>query len=227
MARDADRGMLGPMASPAPACRQALADATARWPTRNKSSDGIMGDASHQARKSDHNLGNAVDVTHDPRSGCTGSIIAAHAVRDSRVKYVIFNRRINTRDGRGWRRYTGKNAHTGHCHISIRAAVRTDNSHWGWVNSANDRNLELPPAPDNAPAAAGPAGYPGRPVRRGQSGSAVRKIQLQLRKLGWEIGVDGDFGPETERVVKKFQARKALEVDGIVGVRTWRALWGL
>jgi hypothetical protein len=214
------------MASPAPACRKALADATARWPSRDKSSDGIMGDARHQARKSDHNLGNAVDITHDPGSGCRGSLIAAHAVRDSRVKYVIFNRLINTRDGRGWRRYTGSNAHTHHCHISIRAAVRTDDSAWGWANAANDKNVVLPPDPATTPAPAGPAGYPGRPIRRGQRGAAVRSVQLQLRKLGWTIGVDGDFGPATERVVKQFQARKGLEADGIVGARTWRALWG-
>lgn len=38
---------------PAPSCKQALADATTAWPHRNRSSDGICGDASHQAKKSD------------------------------------------------------------------------------------------------------------------------------------------------------------------------------
>lgn len=56
----------------APACARALADATARWPSRKRLSDGILGDASHQVRKSDHDLGNAVDITPDLAGGCAG-----------------------------------------------------------------------------------------------------------------------------------------------------------
>lgn len=33
-----------------------------------------------------------------------------------------------------------------------------------------------------------------------------------------------DFGPKTERAVKKFQGDAGLEVDGIVGPMTWGAL---
>jgi hypothetical protein len=51
--------MTGP--APATACVRALQDATARWPSRNRASDGIMGDPLHQQRKSDHNDGNAFD----------------------------------------------------------------------------------------------------------------------------------------------------------------------
>jgi Putative peptidoglycan binding domain len=261
------------MATPAPASRQALNDANARWPNRSKASDGIMGDAAHQKRKSDHNDGNAVDVTHDPSVGCSGDVIAAHALTDVRTKYVIWNRRINTLDGRGWRTYTGKNPHTKHCHISILATARNDTRAWGW------RNAELPvpsqvterEAATAGPSTAGAAGagvantgasntgapaagsvarktvsqgapppptppgpppptivphaYPGIPIEIGARGLNVRRIQTQLKHRGWEITVDADFGPLTKRVVQRFQDRKQLAVDGIVGPRTWKALW--
>lgn len=216
------------MASPAPACKQALADATHRWPKRSKASDGIMGDARHQKRKSDHNVGNAVDVTHDPKHGCHGDTIASYALKDSRTKYVIWNRRINSLDGRGWRKYTGSNPHTHHCHISIKSSARNNTKHWGWRGGG-----AAPPPPHNgggghAPTPAPPSKapkYPGHPIKMGDRGKNVRTIQARLKQRGWTISVDGDFGPKTRAVVKKFQQRKGLTPDGIVGPFTWRALW--
>lgn len=119
----------------APACVAALRDATARWPSRSRVSDGIMGDARHQASKSDHNLGNAVDITHDPRSGCDGGVIADMAQRDPRTAYVIWDRRIwsRAREAEGWRPYSGSNPHTHHVHISVRADARDDSSPWPWA----------------------------------------------------------------------------------------------
>lgn len=118
----------------APACVAALRDANGRWPSRKKASDGIMGDAAHQARPSDHNLGNAVDITHDPAAGCDGQSIAELAMKDDRVSYIIWNRQIwsPTRAAEGWRRYTGSNPHTLHVHISVHASKRDDDKAWPW-----------------------------------------------------------------------------------------------
>lgn len=118
------------------ACRAALRDANATWPTRSKRSDGILGDARHQASKSDHNSGNAVDITHDPLSGADGQIIAEHAIQDQRVTYVIWQGRIfnRARAAEGWRKYTGSNPHNHHVHISVRVDVRDDDSAWGWAS---------------------------------------------------------------------------------------------
>jgi hypothetical protein len=119
----------------APACVAALRDANARWPGRVRVSDGVMGDARHQASPSDHNLGNAVDITHDPASGCTGDVIAELAIQDPRTTYVIWNRRIfnRARAAEGWRAYTGANGHTHHCHVSVRVDARDDDRPWGWA----------------------------------------------------------------------------------------------
>ena len=119
----------------APACVAALRDANAAWPGRKKASDGIMGDAAHQARPSDHNLGLAVDISHDPASGCDAGEIALMATEDARVTYIIWDRRIwsRARAAEGWRAYSGSNPHTKHCHISVRADARGDASPWPWA----------------------------------------------------------------------------------------------
>lgn len=62
-------------------------------------------------------------------------------------------------------------------------------------------------------------------IRRGDSGEAVTALQRLLNSYGFSAGtVDGIFGPLTERAVQNFQAERGLEVDGIVGPKTWAAL---
>ncbi|MFF4734758.1 peptidoglycan-binding protein [Streptomyces sp. NPDC001262] len=61
-------------------------------------------------------------------------------------------------------------------------------------------------------------------VSRGDQGKKVQEVQCLLVYWGYDIEVDGDFGPATERAVRGFQGRHHLHVDGIVGPRTWRAL---
>lgn len=81
----------------------------------------------------------------------------------------------------------------------------------------------VPPAPSSPPTPNHP--WPGVFARLGSSGDYVRTIQARLRQRGWTIGVDGQFGPQTDRVVRAFQADKNLGVDGVVGRNTWNALW--
>jgi len=231
------------MGSPAPACTRAIRDANSRWPSRKRASDGIMGDARHQKTKSDHNLGNAFDITHDPEVGCSGDVIAAAAIKDPRVKYVIWNRRIFNRQ-RGdtqFRPYKGKNPHTKHCHVSILAGSRTDTRPWAWAPGGGDLPAlaqsqapaggEEPPRPSRPQTAGGGAtpserrAYPGVLIKRGMRGELVTLVQQRLKKLRWEIGVDGVFGQDTDRVVRAFQRRHGLEVDGEVGRRTWTVLF--
>jgi len=65
----------------------------------------------------------------------------------------------------------------------------------------------------------------GRPVlRRGSRGDAVAELQRVLGKLGFMVAIDADFGAGTEVAVAAFQHAQELEVDGIVGNDTWKAL---
>jgi hypothetical protein len=62
-------------------------------------------------------------------------------------------------------------------------------------------------------------------VQQGSSGDAVRAVQMLLKdKFGYNITVDGIFGPNTADAVKSFQTSKGLTSDGIVGPITWRNL---
>jgi peptidoglycan hydrolase-like protein with peptidoglycan-binding domain/DNA invertase Pin-like site-specific DNA recombinase len=65
----------------------------------------------------------------------------------------------------------------------------------------------------------------GSGYRRSEGSARVRKLQQRLRKLDQKPGpVDGLFGPLTEAAVKRFQSSAGLQVDGIAGPRTVKAL---
>lgn len=64
-------------------------------------------------------------------------------------------------------------------------------------------------------------------IKRGHRHRAVADLQTRLERLGFVIEpseLGGTFGPSTETSVKEFQQRWGLDVDGIVGEATWRAL---
>ncbi len=66
--------------------------------------------------------------------------------------------------------------------------------------------------------------FPGL-MKRNATGAGVRALQQRLKERGWKITVDGEFGPQTDRIVRAFQKDKRLTVDGEVGPQTWSALW--
>lgn len=64
-----------------------------------------------------------------------------------------------------------------------------------------------------------------QPLRLTSSGADVASLQEKLKKLGFNPGkIDGEFGPGTEAAVIAFQRSEELLADGVVGVRTLRAL---
>ena len=55
----------------------------------------------------------------------------------------------------------------------------------------------------------------------GDSGSAVKKVQQRLKKLGYYTGsADGDYGAGTKTAVKNFQKRNGLTANGTVNKKT-------
>lgn len=62
-------------------------------------------------------------------------------------------------------------------------------------------------------------------LRQGSSGDAVRSMQERLKELGYDVSVDGSFGPGTCAAVKSCQEKNSLTADGVVGPKTWAAFW--
>lgn len=90
---------------------------------------------------------------------------------------------------------------------------------------------QFPTDPDNggddgpAPQQTKGAPYPGTPVRR--LSTDTENVQRIQNFLG--ISADGKFGPRTLAAVRQFQRQnraKCGPADGVVGPRTWKAMFG-
>ena len=67
-------------------------------------------------------------------------------------------------------------------------------------------------------------------LQEGDAGETVRAAQLLLAGSGCRCGLygaDGEFGPATDKAVRKFQRGRGLEADGVIGHDTWSALLGV
>lgn len=190
-----------------------------RWPKRDKSSDGTIGDAAHGARKSDHNpdedgIVKAIDITHDPDHGLNCGVLAEtlRNSKDPRISYIIWNRRISNpavSDG-SWRPYTGINPHDKHMHLS----VKKDNCDVkaAWIGVAGTEISEIP---SGIPAPKLPL------LKYGMQGDAVGILQLLMG-----VKITYVFDKSTEEAVKAYQKKFGLVTDGRVGSYTWGTIVG-
>jgi hypothetical protein len=205
------------MARLAPSLIRLRATIDGLWPDRDRRSDGWIGDAAHQARKSDHNPGprdlvHAIDVDRD---GVHVPSVIAAALLHPATSYAIHNRRIYLRSDRMRpRAYTGA-THAGHIHVSILSTVPAETATDPWTPL-----VSLPWWPL---------------LRQGTAhgGLPVRTVQALLNGHGASLVVDGFFGPRTASSVRGFQRAHAVRNsvvrgngngDGIVGPHTRRAL---
>ena len=192
-------------------------------PDRSKASDGWIGDEAHSSRKSDHNRNSAgvvqaQDFTHDPSNGADSYKFAEllRTKKDPRIKYVISNYRIFSGNAGPspwlWRKYTGSNPHSLHCHISVAddPKLYDDASEWDL-----GQGTAFVPDPE-----AEPLTLP--KLRMGDKGFYVEMLQTCL---GLPLADrDREFGKGTKAAVQQFQRDNDLEDDGIVGPYTWREL---
>ncbi|HEY0001066.1 MAG TPA: hypothetical protein VGB74_11475, partial [Actinoplanes sp.] len=125
-------------------------------PSRDKASDGSIGDAAHQASSSDHNPDetgtvpihdadsvnevHAIDVDVNlRRTGLTMERVVQFLLArcrsgaEKRLRYIIYNRRIWSASS-GWvqQTYTGSNPHTEHAHFSASYTTSLEASTASW-----------------------------------------------------------------------------------------------
>jgi hypothetical protein len=119
------------------------------------------------------------------------------------------------------KRYTGK-GHDTWSHISWWRS-RADQRAYLYVGAGGGT---APVPAVNVPPAGSPA-YPGHELRFAPhtQDAAVKTWQARMKIRGWDIDVDGFFGPVTRNVIRKFQDEKHLGTDGILGPKTWNAAW--
>lgn len=126
-----------------PNLNELLAQMNARFPKRDKASDGSIGNMSHAARASSHNPDRtgspefrdgdskdevrARDIDKDLKDvhGVTMEQVVQHWVKAARagklpwLRYIIFNKRIwHKQDNYKTRKYTGSNTHEKHVHVN-------------------------------------------------------------------------------------------------------------
>ena len=61
-------------------------------------------------------------------------------------------------------------------------------------------------------------------LKKGSKGVQVKALQALLIGYGYSVGssgVDGSFGPATDKAVRAYQKAKGLTADGICGKNTW------
>jgi hypothetical protein len=63
-----------------------------------------------------------------------------------------------------------------------------------------------------------------RIYRRGDNAPGVRRLQEWLCLHGFNVVMDGDFGPATEHALKQFQTRAGLPQTGVADVATFEEL---
>lgn len=117
-----------------PALTNFRREVNARWPNRDKASDGTIGDAAHQATNSDHNPDSdgSVDAWDMDVDGVDVQACINAALKHESIQYVIYNRRITSRTwGLGvWRDYDGRSPHTEHVHFNTRSSYENSKKPW-------------------------------------------------------------------------------------------------
>lgn len=201
-----------------------LGQINARFPYRDKASDGGIGDTAHSARVSDHNpdangVYHAYDFDHDPDSnGLDCYVLKAQLIasRDPRIKYIIFMRRIWYASSRNEVYYDGVNAHDHHLHLSVQPD--------GLGDQAQKWNLPLFGLPTPTPS---PTPSTGTYCKYGDKSDHVLKLQQHMTTAyrGYNTYTPtGFYGDATQAGVKEFQSRVGItgsDADGsIVGPRT-------
>ena len=226
-----------------------------RWPKRDKRSDGWIGDAAHQARKSDHNPDiwgwvHAIDVDHNmgpagpARQGGDAQRLADQLIQLARegkdmgrLKYVIYNNKIasGTYKNQFWTWRPGNWGHTQHIHVSFNSVAKNNGQKFDLPIFKEKDVPASPPKPAPSvkppkPAVVAVPKFPGKDkLSFRKRNEAVRRLQKKLIDNGYAIpaGATGFYGTQTETAVKKlYRDMGKLSNGKDVGLAAWNFLHG-
>ena len=198
-----------------------------KFPYRDKASDGGIGDSAHATRPSDHNpdqwgVYHAYDFDHDPDSNgldCYALKRELVASWDTRIKYIIFQRRIWFASSRKELYYDGPNAHTSHLHLSVIGGDTGDDPRqWSLPFLATSTSIL-------------PTWTGGTYCQYGDRNERVRRLQTHMTTAyrGYNpYTPTGFYGDATKAGIAEFQSRVGItgpDADGsIVGPATMTKL---
>jgi hypothetical protein len=185
----------------APSLDALFDELNARWPNRDHASDGTKGDDAHAGRISDHNpdwsAGGVVRAIDVDKDGIDVQQLLDATVRDHRVAYVIWNRRIAsaTEDGTpwDWEPYNGTNPHDKHIHISIKHTRTAETDRSTWFNQEEDMPLSDADAEKIVDHL----------LARKIGESTVADCLSRARALALRLGERGDLNTQLDRIEAK------------------------
>jgi hypothetical protein len=193
-------------ANVAPSIRKLLEQTNAKYPKRSKDSDGIWPSAAHTKANpnSDHEAGNALDITADLGTKTTmrGFIAWVLVNPHPALEYIIHDGTIWSRS-RDFKpvRYAGSNPHRSHAHFSVRESKRSSTRAWVL-----------------------PADYPLRVLKVGEKGIHVRYLKKQLHAAGYRASKleSSTYGSGTAKDVKAMRTKEwGPGQTGNTGPKTW------
>ena len=101
------------------------------------------------------------------------------------------------------------------------------NSVLKYIRDYNLTQYDGEASPDPVDMGVCPYEYPAIAIKYTMQGNEVRWLQWMLNRHGYNLQIDGIYGPRTLEAVKDFQKNHHLVVDSFVGRNTKAALKGL
>lgn len=221
-----------------------------KWPSRDKASDGWIGDPRHQAnagwgtngRGSYHNpdpngIVHAIDLDEDFFGKGKGGQKAAMEFAQQlatycregkdggRITHIVYEDKVASGTSQNWHFRGSGYGHTHHIHISFTNKADKDGSLFRLPIFGFDNGNPKPPAPkpEKNPT------YPGRSkLSYKQRNAEVKDMQKQLIAKGFSIanGATGYYGDQTVAAVKKLYSSIGKKKDGkTLDPAGWNALW--
>ncbi|MFG1800187.1 peptidoglycan-binding protein [Micromonospora carbonacea] len=179
----------------------------ARWPGRDRRSDGWIGDQAHASGTSGHNPDEtgraerqdadtkdevrALDLDADVDPAPADELFAElDRIRRTpelrrRLIYIIYRRQIaSASNGWVWRPYTGSSPHTEHGHLSGHPDYDDDTTPWGVATTTGRFTMF-------------------EACKKGDEGEHVKALQVALEHLGYlpSGASDGEYGEQTSGAV--------------------------